>query len=361
MNQHNNKSKHINAIIYVLNPFVYKTTYGYDGILYKYWSLVKNQLQNKGYIVHETFTQDKNMNYDKIHKLVQNGKYDIGIANFTVVSNNIRHGVIYTRPIYLNKKSIAFIPKDNKLKTFFNIFFREAFIPLTLLIIISFMAAYVLERFSSRGSHFKSMWQILSGVIGQSGDLSEVLINKKLTWKKNFSSFIVVFFIMIFAFYFSLYLQARVNIASQNFSKPNDLTPSDISGKDIMLHNDSVNNSWLTNSNAKLIKVEKEQDDTKLFKDYIRKRKTNNNIVGFTDDIPYLLESQKKNSNVVISNFDYGYEEIAFMIHDGGMKDYTLQRDVDNSILLIQESGDAVNLCDGDKYFGKKYGYLCNI
>lgn len=115
----------------------------------------------------------------------------------------------FSDPIFLRHYTIV-TQRKNKMNELFTQMFLKKYLPIMLIfVVISFILGNVLYQFTPRKSRRNAIWQMLSGMMGEFGYLSEKLSDhyKKATW----FSYVVNTFMLMICLYCFIYIQATIN------------------------------------------------------------------------------------------------------------------------------------------------------
>lgn len=317
----------------------------YKGSMYEIWKLIKEELERAGYNNIEEHNID-DISSREARELVTSGRYDIVVNNLSV--NNSVFGISFTRPLMLNKYAISYKAEgSNRFVSFFKILFKYFIPPLLLLLIISIILGLVLYKYSPRHSKFLSIWQTISGLLGESGYLSEYLSdNIKRT---KFSSFLTVFTIMLVSFYFGLYLQASVTQGIIQTTEPKELTREELNGQKVLVYKNTTNAHFLSNYGVKQIEIDRSKD---IVKEYLANTKE---YFGYFRDYETLKYDKDKYPELEISKANLGFDELAWGVNQSR---YDLLKKVNELILKFQSNGQILHICT--EYMGKD-SYLCEL
>lgn len=317
----------------------------YKGSMYEVWVLIKEELKRNGYNnIEEHHLED--MSSKDARELLTTGKYDIVINNLSV--NNSVPGINFTRPLMLNKYAISYKAEGaNRFVSFFKILFKYFIPPLLLLLVISIILGLVLYRYSPRHSKYLSIWQTISGLLGESGYLSEYLSDN--IKKTKFSSFLTVFIIMLVSFYFGLYLQASVTQGIIQTTEPKELTREELNGQKVLVYKNTTNSNFLNNYGVKQVEIDRSKN---IVEEYLA---NTGSYFGYFRDYETLKYDQEQHPQLEISKANLGFDELAWGINQTR---YDLLKKVNETILKLQKSGQILHICV--TYMGND-SYLCEL
>jgi ABC-type amino acid transport substrate-binding protein len=327
----------------------------YSGFLYDIWKYIYLDLKKYpdiGNIKQEfIIPSDTGITYDTMFDLVTQGKYDMAVGNFSVLSKDDGRGDnLYTRPIYLDKLAIGYIGNDYKLEWFFKVFYSDFLSPLFFLMLLCIIFGLLLFRYNPRGSFVTGLWQSIAALLGEAGYMAESLSDNPN--KQNWKSYFIVFIILLFSFYFGMYLQARVTTGLSELYQSNKLLDT-LDGRKILKQRGTEGYNFVHNKlGGTLLDIPLDKD---LFEYYVLNHSKYNGVV---ESYPALVQAQKKFPNLKITTNDWGYNEIAFIIHNN-IQNYNLQTDINKIIVSLQERGIIINKCR--LYLGQDNSYLCQL
>ena len=344
----------LNVLIYISPPFVIerittdkngKKKKTYTGLLYEIWSIIKKNLVEKKVIegYKETFVDSKKMGLNDVHKLVIQGKYDICIAYFSVVKNRTK--TQFTRPIYLNKYALAYLPNETDimiiLKGITYGFFKPVlFIIITALIIVTIFK-YLPNNYLPKKWRSNNIWEMITALVFKS--------TGKFSSKPNPVNFII----LLLSLLFGVYLIGEMTTTLSDIKKKiynNKIDKDTIVGKKILTPKGyGSSNHW-----KKYGAIIEESNSNNILKEY---EENTNKYFGFFDDFEILKSYKIKNNKLVISQENFGYDEIAWAVTDN-QKLHKVLYEINNQIVLLQNNNIIMNLC---KIYFFNDSYLCEL
>jgi len=346
----------LNVLVYIAPPFVIEnktmnekgeeiTTY--SGLLYEIWDAIKHKLVEKKIIqgYNETYVNDKNnsMSMAEAYNLVENDTYDICIGYFSVVESRLN--TQFTRPLYLNKYAIAYLPDETDFTIIVNGIYDGFFKPVIYAIVITLIIILIFKiipnKFLSKELRTSNSLELITTLIFKS----------TFQYKKNPN--ISNTFILMLELFFGIYFIGELTT-----------TLTDVKHK---LHNSKIDTKSIIN---KRILTPKGYANSKHWEHYgaIIEENTNNNILhtyeknskeyfGFFDDFEILKLYQVKNNDLIISTANFGFDEIAWIINNNSQLHDVLYN-INNEIIILQDNQTIMNLC-GKYFYGDKY--LCEL
>jgi len=346
----------LNVLVYVAPPLVIETIVidkdgnknkKYSGLLYDIWNIVKKRLIEQHVIqdYKETFvnTENNKMTLINAHNLVSNGQYDIGIGYFSVVKSRIN--TQFTRPIYLNKYAIAYLPNASEIEIISKGLYRGFIKPVTIGIIIAILIfiifKFIPKQFLSKEWKTTGSWDLITALIFKS----------TFKYQKNprLSNAIILVLELLFGVYFIGEMTTTLtNVKSSLYN--NKINKDSIINKLILTPKGYSNsNHWI-----KYGAIIEENKTHNILDTY---EKNTHKYFGLFDDLEILKQFKTKNNNLVISTANFGFDEIAWIIKDTNQLHNVLYN-INNEIIILQHNHTIMNLCR--TYFNRD-DYLCEL
>lgn len=344
----------LNVLVYVTPPLVIekitidkngKKKKTYSGLLYDIWNIIKKKLVEKNVIegVKETFVDSNKMGLNDAHKLVIKGNYDICIAYFSVVKSRTK--TQFTRPIYLNKYALAYLPSQTDiivvLKGIISGFFKPVLFGIIIAMIIVSIFKYLPNKYLPKKWRSNNIWEIVTALVFRStGSFSS---------KPN----PVNFGILLLSLLFGVYLISEMTTTLSDIKNKlynNKIDIDTIIGKKILTPKGYGSSNHWTKYGA----IIEENKSNNILKEY---EENTNKYFGFFDDLEILKSYKTKNNNLVISEENFGYDEIAWAVRDDE-KLYKVLYEINNQIINLQNNNRIMNLC---KLYFFKDSYLCEL
>lgn len=353
MNDNNGEKEEIHVFINMGgHPLARKTPdgKGHEGILYDIWKLMRVSLEDK-YTFVEHF--DTRTNYDQITKDVASGKYDIAIAHFQLTDGRMRD-VNFTNNLIIGKNTILHLPKlaiGNQIVTILkNVILK----PLILLLISGVILGLVLHMFEPnrhRKANAKNKFAIrrtiatvIASLFGEAGFLSE---NSTL----SYSGLFTVLFILTFAFFFVMVLQAYVTEKVLDMNKGKYYNTSNIKDKILLSPKGYAVAKFMERYGAKIEYHEKTVPE--LIDVYL---KNPDKYIGISLAYFDALGNERPDIGLLASQSDFGFKEVCWLVDKNKPQ---LLKDLNFAMLPIQFNLDPYNICK--KYMDQKDVYLCNL
>jgi len=346
----------LKVLLYIAPPFVIENKTiakngeeitKYSGLLYEMWGNIKHKLvENKiiqGY--NETYVNDKNnsMSMNEAYDLVENGTYDICIGYFSVVKSRIN--AQFTRPLYLNKYALAYIPDESDftivVKGIFNGFIKPVIYAIVIVVIMLFAIKIIPNKFLSKELRSSTTWELITTLIFKS--------TTQYKKEPNFSNAVILMMELFFGIYFIGELTTTLTDVKHK------LHNSKIDEKSI-IHKRILTPKGYGNSVhwGKYGAIIEETTNNNILHDY---EQNTNEYFGFFDDLEILKSYQVENNDLVISTANFGFDEIAWVLNSNSQLHDVLYN-INNEIIILQDNNTMMNLC-GTYFHEDKY--LCEL
>tara|TARA_Y100000817_G_scaffold301243_1_gene281010 strand:+ start:285 stop:1385 length:1101 start_codon:yes stop_codon:yes gene_type:complete len=333
-------------------PLAQKTPDGkeYQGILYDSWKLIRQKLEHK-YIFNEIF--EEKTDYDQMTKDVNNGKYDCVIAPFQLTEDRMKI-INFTNNLIIGKHSILHLPKINIYNQLKTIFKNVVIGPLISVLVIGIILALVLyyfepKRYIKARAKTKNAWRrtmatVIASLFGEAGFLSE---NSTL----SISGLLIVLFIMTFAFFFVMFLQAYVTQQVIKLHVANYYNKENIKGELLLSPKGYAVAKFMERYGAKI------EYHAKTIPEIIEIYKKNpKKYAGISLDYLDAVGNQDLKIGLKPSSSEFGYREICWIVNK--KKPYLLE-DINFAMLPIQFNLETYNICK--KYLSTDNSNICNL
>jgi len=320
----------------------------HNGVMYDIWKLVKEKLNNK-YIFKEEFGEMSN--YDKMVSDTAAGKYDLIIAPFSLTKERFEK-INYTSNIILGKITILHLPKLTIYQQILSIYDNIVKGPLIILLISGFILALLLyyfepKRYIKARAKDKYAWRrtlatVIASLFGEAGFLSE---NSTL----SIPGLLIVLFIMIFAFFFVMLLQAYVTDKVISINENNTYTRENIKNQVLLCPEGYAVGKFMQRYGAK---IEYHNKTIKELKEYYIKNKEK--YIGISLD--YFDAINEETDDLVTSTSPFGYSKMKWIVNK---KYNTLLEDINYTLIPIHFNLYTYRICK--KYVNDHDARLCNI
>ena len=219
--------------------------------------------------------------------------------------------------------------------------------PLLVGVIIAFIISLIFKYLPKKYLTVKwksttdNIWQIMGALLFKTRD--------NFSSKPNPINFVILVLSLLFGVY--LIGEMTTTLADiKNKIYNNKIDKNTIIGKRILTPKGYGNsNHWI--KYGALIEESKSSNILKFYE------KNKNTYFGFFDDFEILKSYKKQNNELVISNENFGYDEIAWAIRDD-KKLYKVLYNINNEIITLQNNNTIMNLC---KIYFFKDSYLCEL
>lgn len=331
--------KTIKVVIIEERPYYYKIKDKYTGMLYKMWESIKDNLT--GYNFEETIIKTKD--YNKIVEEVEGGIYDIAVGNFSVFTSRLEL-VDFTRPLYINKVSVVYIPKLSNFQILYKLVKDNFLYPLLLILLLGFILGVLLYSVESFRGFKRSILTSISSLLGETGFLAE---NSRL----SIISIIVVIIMMLISFFFVIYITALTTTDLITIKNKDVISKENIDGKVILAPQGYETVKYLEKFGAEIKFIDGDFDE--ILQYYIKNKELYSGVVMD------LLEAEvyaSYDKNLKINSEDFSYDEIAFPV---SKKLDSLENDINISIAIEQDRFNLEEICNS--YYGVDDSHLCSI
>ena len=217
------KKRVIKVLAIVQEPYIYKKSGAWTGIVYDIWKSIKVELGKK-YEFKETFI--KTLNYTRQIRKIESGEFDIALTSLTTNASRSKM-VNFTRPLFINQQSILTTQDQNYAKYLWKIGVNLFLPPLVLLIILGIVLGNILYFIEPKRGHKRAMFSSIASMFGEMGMISE---NTGLSVAGVF----IAFFIMTVSYYFSIFLQAATVEKLIEFKQTDEITVDNLHTKKLL-------------------------------------------------------------------------------------------------------------------------------
>ena len=330
------KKRVIKVLALVQEPYIYKKSGKYTGIVYDIWKSIKVELSRK-YDFEETFI--KTLNYTKQLRRVQNGEFHLALTSLT--TNAKRSKMInFTRPLFINQKSILTKPKQGYGEYIGKIAYKLFLPPLALLIVFGIVLGNIMYVAEPKRGYTRSIFSSIASMFGEMGFISE---NSGL---KPFGIF-VAFTIMTISFYFSIFLQAATTEKLMEFKRDDEINSSNIHTKQLLYAKGSGMGTAFKRLGADVKGVKVDSID-ELKKKYIDEEPRWDGIA-----MSFMDAYNEQDEDFLINKNNFGLNEEAIAVRIGENR---LLKDLDITITRLQDTYEIRKIYNS--YFGDKYDFM---
>ena len=305
---------------------------------YALWKIVKPKLEKLGFKIKETIIDEPN--YDKEIENLSRNKYDMLVGYISILSRRSKLAN-YTRPLILDQQVIVFKP-EGEITSYYSTLLETIMPVIIIFITFGFLLSIALYYF---GNHFSTkkhkvgwhFWGTFGAILGEPGTIvEEIDITKK-------ANIFIAFLILIFMFFFSLILEATLTQQTYQKSIEADEDPIgvDIKNEKLLVAEGSSMVDTVKRAGAiadkRKVKTQEVQD--------LYLKNTDKNLKGFVTDLSTwggIISKKKKYSNLVKSDFQFPFDDIAWMIN---RNEHILLESVETILLQLKTNETIQKLC----------------
>ena len=310
-----------------------KTTF--SGVLYEIWNKIK-ELNNLD-VEEISLGTDFIGSVDKL----ENRELDLVVGNMWVFEERARK-IDYTRPILLNKITIAYKPKKSKLEVYYQIIKEMYLLPLLTILVVAVLLGSLLYYFEPERGSSRAIWSTISSFLGEMGMLFE---NSSL----RVGGMITAFSIAVIAFYYSLFLQAYATTEMVQKVNQKEIDEKTVKGKFFVTPKGLSMGKVL--AKYRIRSEEAKIPSNKMGEYYL---KNTDKYDGYLTTYENMKADIINHPELVMTENNFGYEETAFMVGKGNRQILDL---INISITTLQEHNTIKDICA--KYFGEEDANLC--
>lgn len=330
------KKRVIKVLALVQEPYIYKKSGKYTGIVYDIWKSIKVELSRK-YDFEETFI--KTLNYTKQLRRVQNGEFHLALTSLT--TNAKRSKMInFTRPLFINQKSILTKPKQGYAEYMGKIAYKLFLPPLALLIVFGIVLGNIMYFVEPKRGYKRAIFSSIASMFGEMGMISENTGLKPL-------GVVVAFTIMTISFYFSIFLQAATTEKLMEFKRDDEINASNIHTKQLLYAKGSGMGTAFKRLGADVKGVKVDSID-ELKKKYIDEEPRWDGIA-----MSFMDAFNEQDEDFLINKNNFGLNEEAIAVRIGENR---LLKDLDIAITRLQDTYEIRKIYNS--YFGDKYDFM---
>lgn len=343
------KNKPLNVLVYCnsslldSNSIEYNhLTNTYHGFLWELWVYIAKQLDLKcNYHRLEGVITDKksNITYNKAIEYFYNNqdKYDVMINDFSVTRER-ENLVDFTRPVMLQKPVLIY--KDTDLSRFFNLSNIKSFIlfntkPILILLAIAGILGLILH-YSDKKSRdvYLSVFGTVGAFLAEPGTIVE------RTNPKNIFGVIASFIILLTAFYFAIFLQARATAHQVKEQSADDpfIGVNGIKGKIFALP-EGIAYISLIKHRGGIIKELKGDMTEDIYKNWFNNKFKADGMVTTEN---YYETTLKGKYPLKKSMYQYGFDQIAFVTNHNSKE---LREAIDIEIIQASDNDISQKMC----------------
>ena len=330
------KKRTIKVLAIVQEPYIYKKSGAWTGIVYDIWKGIKIELAKK-YEFKETFI--KTLNYTRQIRKIESGEYDIALTSLTTNARRSKM-VNFTRPIFINQQSILTSKEQSYAEYLWKIGVNLFLPPLVLLAVVGFVLGCILYYIEPKRGFKEATFGTVASMFGEMGGVVE---NSSL----GVTGMIIVFIIMTISFYFTIFLQAATVEKLIEFKEANEINVDNLHTKKLLYAKGSGMGRAFKRLGANVKGVEIE-DIKELKQKFLDERpKWDGIAVSFMD----AYAAQDEDFSINKTNFGLNEEAIAVRIGEN-----RLLKDIDVAITKLQDTYEIRKYYN--QYFGDEYDFM---
>ena len=331
------ETEKVYKVIVLLSGYPYgfydKTQETYEGFAVDVMDKIFKDLKLKTKI---TWISENDVNFDNAVKDVANGKYDIGVGNFSMTAKRSKL-INYTHPIYLTDASLVYREDETNYFSLFKNILKLWIKPFALIFLIVFVVGllsfYLKGRYSSKNNIFRwHFWGTLAALLGEPG----TIIDESDIFNK--SSILLGLFTLALTFYIGIYLQAITTKAAlkhtTNYDPFNPQYTKGIKQKRILVNKGTNFVDEVVRYGGIPVYKERKQDGVELL---IK----NQNIDGYLNDTGYIIKEKEDRPDFQVSfsiwpEIETGIGTTAFIVNKNKTN---LLREINRVILKLHKKG----------------------
>lgn len=324
----------------------------YYGFSWDIFKQIKNmpEIKNK-YDFNFINSNFNDMNYDVTINKVNKGLYDLSIGLY-IHTNERDNKVLFTKPVLIDDIAVFHFDNNNFYKTSKYVIKKISKL-IIILIVLGFLAGFIiyyfdpnrklmLNKINQKKFLARSLMTGISTFFGEMGYLSE-------NSSPNFKSLAIITVIMLTAFIFIQYMQAKITALVIEKNDNRDLNLKELKEKPLLGHYGYAMAESLEKIGLK-IKYQKNKSNKELFKEYENNYdKYNGVVISYADGYSFLKEIP---GLVVSTNF--GNQINSFIVNK--QKKHLLL-DLNQAITKLRVSGKLREICK-NHYFNRIDGFI---
>ena len=342
----------IRAIINVTGiPHTYKQqhadgTITYIGLFYDVYQKIKQSLSDK-YTFVETF--DENFSMSKALDDIREGKYDIGVHNFTTTAKRLEE-LDFTKSIIMERDVIVYKAKNGvNARTVANIMTEVLLIPVIVIICFSIVIGWLVYYFQGgRNKDMSSPLRLRRSIIAT---ISVFLAEAGMMAEEsplNFTSIFFTMLIMVVALAFNTYLTASVTNRVIEINASTKYTAETIPAMHILALKDQSIADKFRRYGTRVTEM-----PTNIKKMITKYMENTNKYDGVALETSAAIVVAKK-YDLKMTSANFGFGDAVFALNKNK---HGLLEDINKEIQKMQDSMETERICK--KYIDDQYSYLC--
>ena len=332
-------------------PNTYKETHSdntvtYNGLFYDVYEKIKQSLGDK-YTFVETY--DEEFSVTQALNDIRDGKYDLGIHNFSTTAKRLAD-VDFTKSIIMERDVIVYKPKAGvNARTVVNLMIEVLLIPVAIIIFAGIIIGWLVHRFQNgRNSDMSKKLRLRRSIIAT---VSVFLAEAGMIAEESPLSVMSIFFtiiIMVIALAFNTYLTANVTNRVIDINASTRYTIDTIPAMHILsLKGQSIGDKFKRYGTRI---TEMPTTVKKMMAKYLKNTDKYDGVALETSVA--LVVAKKYDLQMTAANFGFGDAVFAVNKNKHG-----LLENVNREIQKMQVSMETERICK--KYIDDEYSYLC--
>lgn len=332
-------------------PNTYKETHSdntvtYNGLFYDVYQKIKQSLSEK-YTFVETY--DEEFSVTQALNDIRDGKYDLGIHNFSTTAKRLAD-VDFTKSIIMERDVIVYKPKAGvNARTVFNLMTEVLLIPLAIVLAAGLVIGWLIHKLQKgRNTDMSKNLRLRRSIIAT---LALFLAEAGMMAEESPLGFMSIFFtviVMVIALAFNTYLTANVTNRVIEINASTKYTIETIPSMHILaLKGQSIGDKFRRYGTRV---TEMPTTVKKMIAKYLENTNKYDGVALETSVA--LVAAKKYDLQMTAANFGFGDAVFAINKNKHG-----LLEDVNREIQKMQDTMETERICK--KYIDDDYSYLC--
>ena len=332
-------------------PNTYKETHSdntvsYNGLFYDVYQKIKQTLGDK-YTFVETYDED--FNVTNALNDIRDGKYDLGIHNFSTTAKRLAD-VDFTKSIIMERDVIIYKPKPGvNTRTILTLMTEVLLIPVAIVLVVGVILGWIVYKFQTgRNSDMAKKLRLRRSIIAT---LSVFLAEAGMMAEESPLSVMSIFFtviIMVIALAFQTYLTANVTNRVIEIHSTTKYTIETIPTMHILsLKGQSIGDKF------KRYGTRVTEIPTTVKKMIAKYLENTDKYDGVALETSVAIVAAKK-YDLQMTSANFGFGDAVFALNKNK---HGLLEDINREIQKMQDSMETERICK--KYIDEKYSYLC--
>ena len=333
------------------SPHAYKQKHAdgtttYVGLFYDVYQNIKQSL-SENYTFVETF--DEQFSLTKALDDIRDGKYDLGVHNFTTTAKRLEE-VDFTKSIIMERDVIVYKPKDGvNARTVLNIMIEILLVPVVVVICVGIVIGWLIYYFQrARNNDLSDPLRLRRSIIAT---VSVFLAEAGMMAEESPLSFTSIFFtmlIMVVALAFNTYLTASVTNRVIEINTSTKYTAETIPTMHILALKDQSIAEKFRRYGTRVTEM-----PTNIKKMVAKYMENTNKYDGVALETSAAIVVAKK-YDLKMTSANFGFGDAVFAVNKNK---HGLLEAVNKEIQKMQDSMETERICK--KYIDERYSYLC--